>query len=63
MMGERGIDDVIFAGPVTDTELPGYYQHADIFCAPNTGQESFGLVLIEASGVGRSDSGFPHSGL
>ena len=52
MMGERGIDDVIFAGPVTDTELPGYYQHADIFCAPNTGQESFGLVLIEAMASG-----------
>ena len=48
MMGERGIDDVIFAGPVTDDELPAYYQHADVFCAPNTGHESFGLVLVEA---------------
>ncbi len=52
MMGERGIDDVIFAGPVTDSELPAYYQHADIFCAPNTGQESFGLVLVEAMASG-----------
>ena len=52
MMGERGIDDVIFAGPVTDDELPAYYQHADIFCAPNTGQESFGLVLVEAMASG-----------
>ena len=52
MMGERGIDDVIFAGPVTDDELPAYYQHADVFCAPNTGQESFGLVLVEAMASG-----------
>ena len=52
MMGERGIDDVIFAGPVTDRELPAYYQHADVFCAPNTGQESFGLVLVEAMASG-----------
>ncbi len=52
LMGERGIDDVIFAGPVTDQELPAYYQHADIFCAPNTGNESFGLVLTEAMASG-----------
>ena len=52
MMGERGIDDVIFAGPVTDQELPAYYQHADVFCAPNTGHESFGLVLVEAMASG-----------
>ena len=52
LMGERGIDDVVFTGPVSDTEQPAYYQHADIFCAPNTGKESFGLVLVEAMASG-----------
>ena len=48
IMGERSLDDVVFVGPVSDGELPGYYQNADIFLAPNTGQESFGFIIIEA---------------
>ena len=48
IMGERALDDVVFVGPVTDDELPDYYQHADIFLAPNTGKESFGFIIIEA---------------
>lgn len=48
IMGERSLDDVVFTGPVSDAELPGYYQNADIFVAPNTGKESFGFIIIEA---------------
>jgi phosphatidylinositol alpha-mannosyltransferase len=48
IMGERALDDVVFVGPVSDDELPGYYQNADIFLAPNTGKESFGFIIIEA---------------
>mgnify|MGYP002838670842 FL=1 len=48
IMGERSLDDVVFVGPVTDAELPGYYQNTDIFLAPNTGKESFGFIIIEA---------------
>ncbi|HEX5040486.1 MAG TPA: glycosyltransferase family 4 protein [Candidatus Limnocylindria bacterium] len=51
-VGLRGIRDVEWLGRVTDDEKVRYFASADIFCAPNTGQESFGIVLLEAMAAG-----------
>ena len=44
----RSLDNIIFTGAVSDEDLIAFYQHADIFCAPNTGNESFGFIILEA---------------
>lgn len=47
-VADNRLPNVVFAGFVANAELPRYYRTADIFCAPSTGFESQGIVLLEA---------------
>jgi phosphatidylinositol alpha-mannosyltransferase len=48
-----GIRNVDFVGRASATELGRYYASCDIFCAPSTSGESFGIVLLEAMAARR----------
>ncbi|MCX7443856.1 glycosyltransferase family 4 protein [Corynebacterium sp. P7003] len=48
----RSMDSVSFVGRVSDAEKARILGAADIYVAPNTGGESFGIVLVEAMAAG-----------
>src|SRR5262249_47631607 len=45
-------DRLILLGQVSQEGKARFYHSVDVFCAPNTGGESFGVVLIEAMAAG-----------
>ena len=51
-LGEYSSLDILFTGEISDNEKSRYFKSADIFCSPSIGQESFGIVLLEAMASG-----------
>lgn len=49
---QNHLADVVFAGYISEEDKPRYFKTADIYCAPSTGHESQGIVLLEAMASG-----------
>ena len=49
---QNRLADVVFVGYVSDEDRARYFKTADVYCAPNTGAESLGIVLLEAMAAG-----------
>jgi phosphatidylinositol alpha-mannosyltransferase len=52
LLPRRDRGRVVMVGTVANEDLPPYHAAADAFVAPAVGQESFGIVLVEAMAAG-----------
>jgi len=50
--------EICFVGYAAPEDMAGYYASCDVFCSPATGQESQGIVLLEAMAAGRAPVAF-----
>ncbi|HVU73555.1 MAG TPA: glycosyltransferase family 4 protein [Mycobacteriales bacterium] len=48
----EGLDGVTLLGLISEEDKAALLRRADVFCAPNLGGESFGIVLLEAMAAG-----------
>ena len=51
-LSERTAAAVHFVGPVTEAQKVSLLRGCDLYVAPNTGGESFGIILVEALSAG-----------
>lgn len=49
---QRGWRDIVFTGYISDEEKLRYFASSHVFCAPATGGESMGVVLLESMASG-----------
>jgi glycosyltransferase involved in cell wall biosynthesis len=59
---EKIADKVLFAGFIPESQLPSYYQMADLFVLPTRELEGFGLVTLESLASGVPVAGTPVGG-
>ncbi|WP_034608749.1 glycosyltransferase family 4 protein [Cellulomonas sp. URHD0024] len=52
LLGEKAAGAVEFLGGISDEEKAKLLSSVDVYCAPQTGGESFGIVLVEAMSAG-----------
>jgi phosphatidylinositol alpha-mannosyltransferase len=50
--GGRSLSGVRFVGRVAEADKKSYLEECEVFCAPNLGGESFGIVVLEAMAAG-----------
>ena len=52
LVGEQAAAAVEFVGGISDDEKASLLASVDVYCGPQTGGESFGIVLVEAMSAG-----------